>query len=256
MLDKIKEYAESLESDSIPQLSVNCVILAFHENSLNVIVNSISAGDSTLTLLPGGYVKQDEDLSDAVIRVVEESTGLNEILLKQFAVFGKASRSFAQEIASYAELQPELDPSLFDWVSKRFLSLCYVALVDYNTIQLKPTQFFDTVRWLPLDQASSLAMDHEDILSSAKAFLIKELPYSPIASNLLPPKFTLPHMLALLETILDRKIDRPNFRRKILSTGLLEKVGIDTTHKRRPADLYQFKYGKKTTLIDNLKLGF
>ena len=99
-------------------------------------------------------------------------------------------------------------------------------------------------------------MDHADILASAREFLVKEMPYTPIAANLLPPQFTLPDMQALVESILNRRIDRPNFRRKILSTGMLEKVGMDNTRKRRPADIYQFKYGKNTTLIDDLKLGF
>jgi len=73
---------------------------------------------------------------------------------------------------------------------------------------------------------------------------------------LLPPHFTLPDLLALVESILNRKIDRPNFRRKILSTGILEKVGVDNSGKRRPADMYKFKYGKRTSLIDELKFGF
>ena len=256
MLDKIRRYIESLETDAIPQISVNCVILGFHENTLKVIVNGVSAGENKLMLLPGGYVKQDEDLDDAVKRVAEESTGLNDILLKQFAVFGKASRSFARDIAGLAEARSEIDPSVINWLSRRFLSLCYLALVDYNTIELKPIQFFDSVRWLSIEQAGTLAMDHADIMASAREFLVKEMPYAPIASNLLPTRFTLPDLQVLVESILDRKIDRPNFRRKILSTGMLEKVGIDKTRKRRPADIYRFKYGKTTTLIDNLKFGF
>ena len=99
-------------------------------------------------------------------------------------------------------------------------------------------------------------MDHGEILQSAREFLMKELPYTPIPSNLLPPQFTLPDLLALVESILNRKIDRPNFRRKILSTGMLEKVGIDNSGKRRPADMYKFKYGKETFLRDEFKFGF
>jgi hypothetical protein len=86
--------------------------------------------------------------------------------------------------------------------------------------------------------------------------LLKELPHSPIASNLLPSKFTLPDLQALVEAILGKEIDRPNFRRKVLSSDLLVKVGQDTSGKRRPADLYTFKNGKKTSLNDEFKFGF
>lgn len=256
MQNEIKGYMEILEKKSIPQLSLNCVILGFFERTLKVVVNQISVGETIFTLLPGGYVKQDEDLTEAVERTVKESTGLENMLFRQFAVFGKASRSFAKELAEKAAPKSGLDPSLLDWLSKRFISLCYIALVDYQSIELKPTGFFESAQWLPLEQADILAMDHGEILNSAREFLIKELPYTPIPSNLLPGHFTLPDLLALVESILKRKIDRPNFRRKILSTGMLEKVGVDNSGKGRPADMYKFKNGKETFLTDEFKFGF
>jgi 8-oxo-dGTP diphosphatase len=256
MLKDIRKYIETMEAEAIPQLSVNCVIVGFHKRTLKVVVNKIMAGDNMLMVLPGGSVNQREDLSEAVERIVRESIGLENMLFRQFDVFGKASRSFAKELALNADLQSESDQMLLDWVSKRFISLCYIAFVDYRTIDLKPTEFFESARWLPMDQSGILAMDHGDILLSAREFLLKELPYTPIAANLLPTQFTLPDLQALMEAILRRNIDRPNFRRKILSTGILEKVGVDSTGKRRPADLYKFKYGKNTTLMEQFRFGF
>jgi ADP-ribose pyrophosphatase YjhB (NUDIX family) len=245
-----------MEKEAIPQLSVNCVIVGFHERTLKVVVNKVMVGDNMLMVLPGGYVNQKEDLSEAVERIVKESTGLENMLFRQFDVFGKASRSFANELAQKADLQSGSDQMLLDWISKRFISLCYIAFVDYRTIDLKPTEFFESARWFPLEQAGMLAMDHGDILLSAQEFLLKEMPYTPIASNLLPAQFTLPDLQALMEAILLRNIDRPNFRRKTLSTGILEKVGVDNTGKRRPADIYRFKNGKNTTLMDEFRFGF
>lgn len=256
MLEEIRKYIENMEEEAIPQLSVNCVFVGFHERTLKVVVNKIVAGDNTLLVLPGGYVNQREDLSEAVQRIAKESTGLENILFKQFDVFGKASRSFGKELAISADLKTDSDQMLISWISKRFISLCYIAWVDYQTIDLKPTEFFETALWLPMDQAGFLAMDHGEILLSARAYLVKELPHTPIVSNLLPAQFTLPDLQALMEAILHRNIDRPNFRRKILSTGMLEKVGIDNTGKRRPADIYRFKYGKNTAMMDEFKFGF
>jgi ADP-ribose pyrophosphatase YjhB (NUDIX family) len=256
MQDKIRTYVETLKKTSIPQLSLNCVILGYHEKKLKVVVNRIHAGDKVLLVLPGGYVKQEEDLSDAVERTVRESTGLENMLFRQFAVFGKASRSFAEELVKTTGPHFDFDPLLLDWLSSRFISLCYVAVVDYRNIDLKPTGYTESAHWLPLDQAETLAMDHCEILESARQFLAKEWPYTPIPSNLLPPQFSLPDLLALVESILNRRIDRPNFRRKILGTAMLEKVGLESSGKGRPADMYRFKHGKDTTLMDELKFGF
>ncbi|WP_276371681.1 NUDIX domain-containing protein [Chryseolinea sp. H1M3-3] len=256
MIDKIKKYIRSLEKEAIPQLSVNCVIFGFHEKTLKVIVNKIALGQSTMFVLPGGYVKQTENLTDAVQRIVKESTGLEKILFKQFAVFGDASRSFEKEFKVLRTSKLDGDAEVLKWFSKRFISVCYLALVDFSKIELKPTQFLDAAQWLSVEKAKTLAMDHSHIVESARESLIKELPYAPIASNLLPPKFTLPDLHALVEGILGRTIDRPNFRRKILKSDMIVKVGQDNSNKRRPADLYAFRHGKKTSLIDEYKLGF
>ena len=254
MNKKVTEYLRNLDKEAISQLSINCVIFGFHEKTLKVVVNRVPIGKSTIVVLPGGFIKQTEDLTDAVERIVTESTGLQKILFKQFAVFGDASRSFGAEFGALAE-QLE-DKQALKWFSNRFLSICYLALVDYNKIELRPSQFMETAEWLPVDKAKVLAMDHADILKSARETLLKELPYTPIASNMLPPKFTLPELHALVEAIMGREIDRPNFRRKVLATNLLVKIGQATNGKRRPADLYSFKHGRRTNLNDEYKFGF
>ena len=256
MIEKIRKYVKSLEKEAIPQLSINCVIFGFHEKTLKVIVNRIPLGKSNMVVLPGGFIKQTEDLTDAVERIVYENTGLQKILFKQFAVFGDASRSFGAEFSAMAELFTDEDKRALKWFSNRFLSICYLALVDYDKIELKPTQFMETAEWISVDKRKSLAMDHGEILKNAMDTLLKELPYSPVASNLLPAKFTLPELHALVEAIVGREIDRPNFRRKVLSSDLLIKVGQDTSGKRRPADIYTFRHGKKTSLNEEYKFGF
>jgi 8-oxo-dGTP diphosphatase len=255
MFEDIRKYVQSMEKNSIPQLSVNCVIFGFHDGQLKVIVNRIAIDGSDLVVLPGGYVGQKEDLTMAVERIVKESTGLEKILFRQFAVFGDADRSFGSELAR-SQVVSAKDRQLYDWVSRRFVSICYMALVDANKIELKPTQFLESAQWFPVDKVKVLSMDHSDIVKSARESLIRELPHLPVASNLLPSKFTLPQLQSLLEAILGREIDRPNFRRKILKADMIVKVGKDSTGKRRPADLYTFRHGKKTSLIDEFKLGF
>lgn len=256
MLENLRKYMKVVERDAIAQVSVNCVIFGFHERKLKVIVNKIDLGNETMCVLPGGYVGQKEDLTRAVERVVRESTGLEKILFKQFEVFGNASRSFRNEFPSLKKSLSNDDDRLVEWASQRFISICYLAVVDFNRIKLNPTQFLDAAQWLAVDEGSKLAMDHHAILESARQALIRDLPYAPIASNLLPAKFTLPDLKALIEAIIGRTIDRPNFRRKILGSDVIVKVGRDVKGKRRPADLYSFKHGKRTTFADEYKFGF
>lgn len=254
MLDKLKDHFKSIPKDAIPQVSVNCVIFGFHDKQLQVIVNEIEIESEKIAVLPGGFVNQSEDLTTAVERVVLESTGLKDILFRQFAVFGKADRSFAAEFKKAPWMEQEKE--LMDWISGRFISICYLALVDASGIELKPTQFLEVASWLPVPEGNVLAMDHSEILDSARSFLAKSLPHEPIESNLLPDKFTLPELHVLVEAILNRSIDRPNFRRKVLKSDRIEKVGVDGSGKRRPADLYRFKEGTSTNVIQDLRLGF
>ncbi len=256
MVDKIKEYIASIKDECIPQVSINCVIFGFHARSLQVVVNRMTVAEKNFTVLPGGFVKQTEDLPAAVTRIVKESTGLDEMLFRQFAVAGNASRSFGDEFAALDVLDDEESKETMAWFSQRFISVCYLALVQFEDIDLRPTQFLDGAEWLPVADAQALAMDHSEIARQARETLARELPHTPIESNLLPSHFTLPELHALFESILDRKIDRPNFRRKMLQSGRLQKVGQDTSGGRRPADLYSFESGKRTSLIHEYKLGF
>jgi 8-oxo-dGTP diphosphatase len=256
MIQEIKKYFKTLEKEAIPQLSINCVIFSFHDQTLKVAVNKVSFTDTNIFVLPGGFVNQKENVSDAVERIVKESTGMEKILLRQFAVFGDAARSFGKEQSALLKKFGDFPKKNLEWISKRFVSICYMALVDANKIKLQPTQLLETAEWLPIEKIKILALDHSAMVVSARESLLKELPYSPIESNLLPSKFTLPELHKLLEVILGRTIDRPNFRRKILKSNLIVKVGKDDSGQRRPADVYTFKHGKKTSFNDALKYGF
>lgn len=246
MLERIKEYMKSVQTEAIPQLSINCVIFGFHDRRLMVVVNKFDLGKKGMAVLPGGYIQQNEDVSAAVQRIVRDSTGLEKILFRQFSVFGDTTRSFQKEFAAFAEQFNVKDHDVLKWWTKRFVTICYLALVDFYKIKLHPTQFMDAAEWLPVEKAKVLAMDHSEIVKAARESLAKELPHTPIASNLLPQKFTLPDLQALVEAIIGKSIDRPNFRRKILNSNLIVKVGQDGSGKRRPADLYSFRHKSAT----------
>lgn len=245
MEEKIEEYLIKVRNEAIPQLSINCVIFGFYEKQLRVIVNKIAIGSQSICVLPGGYIRQDEDISDAVMRIVRESTGLEKILFRQFGVFGAASRSFKSEFELFFRAtSKEVDKKTLDWWTRRFVTICYLALVDFKKIKLRPTQFMDAAEWMSVGKFETLSLDHGKIVSAARSALAKELPHLPVGSKLLPAKFTLPELQALYEAISGQSVDRANFRRKMLNSNLILKVGQDDSGKRRPADLYKFKSAK------------
>ncbi|MGC3948717.1 MAG: hypothetical protein QM762_30160 [Chryseolinea sp.] len=256
MIQKLRQFIRSLEKEAIPQLSINCVIFGFHDRELQVVVNRIALEGARIVVLPGGFVGQNEDVSKAVTRIVKESTSLERIMFQQFAVFGDASRTFGKEFKAMVANMSIEERQELAWISRRFVTICYMALVNFEKIKLHPTQYLETAEWMPVEKSKTLSLDHKEIVESALATLRKELPYAPIASNLLPAKFTLPDLHALTEAILGRTIDRPNFRRKILKSEQIVKVGQDDSGQRRPADLYAFRHGKRTSLIDEYKFGF
>lgn len=249
MEERIKRYLTQVRKEAIPQLSINCVIFGFHEKQLKVIVNKIAIGPGSICVLPGGYIRQDEDISVAVKRIVRESTGLEKILFRQFEVFGAASRSFRSEFELFFRgTSGRVDKKTLDWWTRRFVTICYLALVDFNKIKLRPTHFMDAAEWLSVSESETLSLDHDEIVNAARAALAKELPHLPVGANLLPAKFTLPELHALYEAISGQSVDRANFRRKILNSNMIIKVGQDDSGKRRPADLYRFK-SEKTLLF-------
>lgn len=205
----------------LPSVSLDCVIFGFHENQLKVLVLKIK--NLNIWALPGGFIFKDEDVDEAAKRVLKERTGLTEIFLQQFNVFGKPQRSDA------AFHKKNLKKDRFKigkdhWLFQRFVTIGYYALVEYSYVNPQPDAFSDECTWKDIDDLPELMMDHQEIFAKALSTLRSHLNYHPIGYNLLPEKFTMPQLQKLYETILDKKLDRRNFQRKILSYGILKRL--------------------------------
>jgi 8-oxo-dGTP diphosphatase len=215
------------ELELIPNLTLDCVIFGFHDNSLKILLLKWKGTD--LWSLPGGVIRQTESLDEAAIRVLKERTGMDKIFLRQFHTFGKVQRydkKFIQE-----QLAHIIDPKL--WY-QRAISIGYYALVDYEEVFPNPDQLSDECRWWDLTEVPGLLFDHKEILEKAHHALRLELSFQPIGLNLLPEKFTMPDMMRMYEAILGKKIDPRNFQKKILNTGIvvrLNEVKRGVAHK-------------------------
>jgi ADP-ribose pyrophosphatase YjhB (NUDIX family) len=204
-------------SPLIPQLTLDCVVLGFHRDQLRVLL--LRWKGTQEWSLPGGPVNQAESVDGAAYRILKERTGLEQIFLQQFHVFGEVVRYDRQKIQE--KLKHLIDPD--KWY-QRAVSLGYYALVDYSKVQPSPDEFTDECAWWNLKELPELLFDHIHIIEEAKKALRLQLSWAPIGNKLLPDKFTLPELQRLYETILGRTLDPRNFQRKMLSMDILDRL--------------------------------
>lgn len=230
----------------IPNLSIDSVVFGFDKSSLKVLL--VKMKDKDLWALPGGYVKKNESLIDAASRILKDRTGAENIYLQQFRVFGDLNRS-----EGFFEGFPD---DL--WHKQRFISIGFYALVDYANVNLIVDDTSEACEWKSIDVLPEFMMDHRNIFDKALIRLRKELNHKPIGLNLLPEKFTMPELQKLYEIILDRKLNRGNFYRKMLRYDILEK--LDESRKggaHKAPDLYKFDIEKYQNALKNgLKEGW
>ncbi len=226
------------EGKFIPHLSVDCVIFGFHGEQLKVLLPKVKSLD--LWSLPGGYVMKDEDIEAAAQRILEERTGVTDIYLEQFYIFGKANRSTGETLKKVL-LANNFEIDEKSWVFERFVSVGYYALVDFSKVNTKIGIYDEACEWHDIHQLPNLAFDHAEITLKALETLRFMLDDKLIGLNLLPDTFTMKELQMLYETILDKPLRRDNFQRKILSMGILERVEKKFTGAAHKAPyLYKF----------------
>ena len=175
--------------------------------------------------LVGGALYNNEELEDGIKREIFEKTGMVGTEVFMYKSFGKIRRSPIQ----------------------RMVALGYLGVIDSNKVNiLKETLKTSAADWYPLDKIPSLAYDHDEILSAAIGELKTRIVESDILKSLYPDGFTMPEIQKIYETILNKTIDKRNFRKKFLSLGLIEDTNKFATFEgTKPAKLYKFKKNKK-----------
>lgn len=203
----------------LPSIALDCVVFGFHENELKVLLLKLKNMD--LWALPGGFVQKEVDLEEEAHRALEVRTGLDDIFLKQFHTFGALTRNNDAHNKMLVE-NKVIDEKWFDWFNQRFISVGFYALVEYSKVKEPvPGPISEACEWCSVNDLPTLMLDHQHILETAHENLKKELNNQPIGLNLLPKRFTIPELQSLYETILGKKLDRRNFRRKVMSFDIL-----------------------------------
>ena len=225
-------------------ISVDCVIFGFDGVNLKVLLVRRRTADPLYhdkeLKLPGAMIRENETLPEAAARVLEGSTGLRGLYLKQTSIFSDPRR---------------VDESELKWISQyhgihtvRVVTVGYYALVKLDQFMLNYTKRQGAV-WENVDDIHRLIMDHMDILSDALTVLQKEILWSPVAFKLLPKKFTVRQLQNLLEAVFGVEIDNRNFRKKLFTSGILAETGeMEQNVSHKPAKLYTLNksaFGKK-----------
>jgi 8-oxo-dGTP diphosphatase len=224
------------------------VIFGFDLERLTVLL--IDRGGNTKNIgprlaLPGNLIYNNENIDQAANRVLEELTGLKDIYLEQVGAFGDPNRickDSDREWLQSIRAEPEA----------RVITVAYFTLVKMPDYAPQASSFAKTAGWASVNQINELAFDHFEILQDAKEKLKQKIKIQPIGFNLLPEKFTLSQLHRLYESILEKPLDKRNFRRKIqkldIVTSLKEKQrGVP--HK--PSQLFKFNEVRYQELTQN-----
>jgi ADP-ribose pyrophosphatase YjhB (NUDIX family) len=199
-------------------LAVDCIIFGFDGEVLKLLL--IKRGfqpEKGNWSLMGGFVQDNESLDQAANRILKQLTGLEGVYLEQLFTFGEPAR----------------DPI------ERTVSVAYFALIDIQKYQTQMSSDYQA-EWFQLKRTPKLVFDHQEMLEQARKRIRYKAAMHPILFELLPTKFTIPQLQNLYECVFNTTIDKRNFSKRVLATGLLIKLADkDKAGSKRGAYYYQ-----------------
>lgn len=204
------------------EITTDVVIFTIKDNKLQVLlVKRANEPFKGRWAIPGGFIRLSENLDNAALRILKEKTNVDNIYLEQLYTFGDPLR----------------------YPSSRVITCAYFALIRSDDIKLSfdNSQGITEVQWHEVYNLPTLAFDHKEIIEYSIKRMRERLEFCPIAFQLLPEKFTLTELQKSYELILDMKLDKRNFRKKVLTGSVLKELNEYTKMgSKRPARLYSF----------------
>ena len=209
--------SSNLEKPFINRLEVRVVVFSLRDGQLQALFcNSKPSKTQVEWELPGNCIFIDESLEQVASKCLANFIGLHEVYLEQLYTYG----------------DPGLD------LEKRVISIVYFAIIPSDAL-VYPNQ--PLIKWFPIKDFPELANNHRDILDYALRRLRYKLEYTAVGFELLPEYFTLTELQRTYELILGEKLDKRNFRRRILDAGVIEPIGQWQSGEGRPARLYRYR---------------
>jgi ADP-ribose pyrophosphatase YjhB (NUDIX family) len=207
-----------MKPDFLKHIAYDSVVFGFSDGQLKVLIMKYMNTD--LYALPGGFVKMNENLNDAVVKGLKERTGLNNIFLEQFYTFGDLKR-YKPEVMETILKANGIKLGKNDWMMDRFISIAYYALINFHDVDPQPGFLTESCDWYDINKLPKLMLDHKMIINKALQTLRESLGKKPVGKNLLPKYFTMNDLQKTYEVILGEKMHRGTFQRKMLNLGIL-----------------------------------
>lgn len=209
-------------------VATDCVVFGFDSGELKLLIfkRRVTPEKGAWSLI-GSFVKTEEDVDTAAKRVLKEITGLDKVFFEQSKTYGKAQRDHGG----------------------RCISIAQYALIRIDESDNKSVEDHGAY-WYNFQELPKLVLDHDTMVVDALRKLRNKARYQPIGFELLPKKFTIPQLQSLYEAIYQRPLDSRNFRKKVLSLNILEKLTEkDKSTSKKGAFLYRFDFKNYQKLI-------
>ena len=209
--------------DTLENLEVRLVVFGLRENTLQALfcAESPKPDQAADWELPGSRVPIDQSLEETATNCLLRLTGLREVYLEQLYTYGDVSRA-----------APDLE---------RLISVVYFAIVPGNANSSHKNKDAASAKWFPVEALPPLAMDHQEVAVYALRRLRYKLEYTAVGFQLLPEQFSLTELQKTYEMILGERLDKRNFRRRILAAGIIEETTQKRSGEGRPARLYRYR---------------
>jgi 8-oxo-dGTP diphosphatase len=237
------------DKNYLNHIAIECVIFGYEDHKLKILLSKLKfKGD--FHDLYSGFIKQDEDVDEAAKRILEIRTGITDIYLEEFKVFGKADRKnkeffdnlIKMNYVDKKEITALKMSDIYKWYTNRYISIGYYSLVNIKKVKPKLTPIDESIEWYDVNEVPALIMDHNEILVEALKSLKEDIDKKFNAFNLLPDTFTMNEIQDIYETIFDRTYTRSNFQKKILEMDVLERLEKKFTGAKNKAPyLYRMK---------------
>ena len=205
----------------INQIEVLTNVFTIDKNSLKVyLIRRLEEPFKGYWMLPSNLLMTSETIEECAEATIEEYVGIKDIHIEQCNIFSKVDRL----------------------PNDRILGNSVIGIIDEESLLMHKKKTPYEGVWFNVDEIPKMIFDHGIILEDTITYLKNELTNPKLLKILFPSDFTLPELQAIYEQLLNKKLDRRNFRKKIISLNILEDTGYKTTNKMgRPAELYRFK---------------
>ncbi len=223
-LAEVQHFFKEGHLDYRPCLTIDCAIFGYHDGGLQVLL--IKNKIITKWCLPGGFVRKDESLAQAATRITAERTGIANLFLKQFKVFGDPGRNDPRGAFVPEKLFELTQVRLGEdsWLTEETVSVGFYAITDIVNAEPKADFLSSECAWFPVDKLPSLGFDHDEMLRDALFAMRMHLYHFPIGKNFLQQKFTLKEIKRFYEVMSGKELNASNFPNKLISLGLIVKL--------------------------------